>query len=63
MKVEIGLPRKYASPDKAADMLDTYYANYDLRDQPQRRLWDLYQDVMQCGRALSLRLSQSRLRQ
>jgi hypothetical protein len=35
MKVEASLPRKYASPDEAADILDTYYANFDSQDKPR----------------------------
>jgi hypothetical protein len=33
--IEASLPRKYALPDEAADVLDTYCANYDLRDRPR----------------------------
>jgi hypothetical protein len=35
LKVEASLPRKYASHDEAADILDTYYANFDSRDKPK----------------------------
>jgi hypothetical protein len=35
LKVEASLPRIYASPDGAADILDTYYANFDSREKPR----------------------------
>jgi hypothetical protein len=35
LKLETSLPRKHALPDQAADILGTYYANYDSRDRPR----------------------------
>ena len=35
LKVEASLTRKYATPDEMADILDTYYANYDFKDRPR----------------------------
>ena len=35
IKFEASLDRKYALPDEAAEVLDTYCANYDSRDRPR----------------------------
>ena len=35
LRVEATLAKKYATPDEAAEILDTYCSNYDARDHPR----------------------------